>query len=438
MGSGTGRLRDRAAALAAASAFLAVLVPAVALAANPGFPGADPNESVRIHTPDDPDFDRCEAHPAGEGTRTCTNVFGQEFERFGFAPEGTRLTAPYLNDGCLTIATCADPHTKRLMQQNAAAGIPLVGQNGQVSGVSADRAWKYSTGDPSVEIAILDTGIRWNRGALRTKVALNEDELPTPQDSGGNDCSSDDCDGDGAFNVDDYADDPRVDPADGNDEADGSLDASDLIAVFSDGSDDDGNGFDDDIAGWDFFDDDNDPYDASSYSAASNHGSGRAEEAGARTNDGDGGTGVCPECQIVPMRIWDTFVADANNFGLAVAYAADNDIEVVEGATGGLFNSRFTRDAFRYAYEHGTFMAIVSSDLNTANHNIPTLYDEALQVQGTVADQQGLGTDAPAPLNDLLNGLGVQTNLPVTTWFRNSGTTQYGGHAHIVMPAVSG
>ena len=30
------------------------------------------------------------------------------------------------------------------------------------------------------------------------------------------------------------------------------------------------------------------------------------------------------------------------------------------------------------------------------------------------------------------------TNAPIETWFRNSGTTQYGGHAHIVMPAVTG
>ena len=45
--------------------------------------------------------------------------------------------------------------------QNTAAGRnPL----GQVPGVSADRAWKYSTGDPSVQVAILDTGIRWDNG----------------------------------------------------------------------------------------------------------------------------------------------------------------------------------------------------------------------------------------------------------------------------------
>jgi hypothetical protein len=169
------------------------------------------------------------------------------------------------------------------MAQNTAAGRnPL----GQVSGVSADRAWKYSTGAASVQVAILDTGIRWDKGSLRKKVGLHRQELPLPQ-NGASTCAQYDCNSDGAFNVDDYASDPRVSPATGHDDepaADGHLDPSDLIVAFSDGSDDDGNGYVDDIAGWDFFDDDNNPYDASSYSSASNHGSGRAEEAGQQTN----------------------------------------------------------------------------------------------------------------------------------------------------------
>jgi uncharacterized repeat protein (TIGR01451 family) len=142
----------------------------------------------------------------------------------------------------------------------------------------------------------------------------------------------------------------------------------------------------------------------------------------------------------VPMRVWDTFVVDTNNFAQAVLYAADNDIEVVEGAIGGLFNSRFARSAFDYAYRHGTFLAIVSSDLNTADHNIPTLYDEAFQVQGTVADSHGLGMNCPQQCIDFFNTFGIPagTNIPIGTWFRNSGTTQYGGHAHIVMPGPTG
>jgi hypothetical protein len=416
--------------LAIAALAVALLLPTGALA----FPGTNPDESVRINTPNDPEFDQCESDDE-DGTQECTNVFDEEFERFGFAPDGSQITALY-------DVTAAPP---RQVAQNTAAGRnPL----GQVSGVSADRAWKYfgeldsdgPSGDPNVEVAILDTGIRWDRAELRKKVALNEGELPEPQTAGGAPCGSDDCNGDGAFDVDDFADDPRVSETDGHPEGDGFLDASDLIAAFSGDGDNDSNGYADDVAGWDFFDDDNDPYDASSYSSAGNHGSGRAAEAGAETDNAEGGTGVCPACQIVPLRVWDTFVVDSNNFAQGVLYAADNGIEVVEGAVGGLTNTSFAREAFAYAYEHGTIPVMVSSDLNTANHNYPTNYAEAMMVQGTVADVHGLGENPPQEFIDFFNALGVPlaTNAPIGTWFRNSGTTQYGGHAHVVMPAVTG
>jgi Subtilase family len=420
---------------AAAAALIALVVPGAALGA---FPGTDPNESVRANAPNDPDFDRCE--PDNAGGQQCSNVFGEEYPRFGFAPASTQNTATYHNPGA--------PHTQRLMAQNTAAGRTALGQ---VSGVSADRAWKYSVGDPEVQVAILDTGIAWDRSSLRRRIHLNRGELPVPNHALANPVSdatavpacsqftgSYDANGDGAFNVLDYVCDSRVNIAGGPHGDPQLLDAEDLIAAFSDSTDADSNGYVDDIAGWDFFDDDNDPYDASSYSSANFHGSGRASDAAEEGNDGQGSIGLCPGCQIMPMRVWDSFVVDTNNYGQAVAYAADNGAEVVEGAVGGLFNSSFDRQAFRYAYSKGTLPVLVSSDLNTADHNFPTDYDQAMMVQGTVADVNGLGEDAPTELQQFLNALQVPTNAPVGTWFRNSGTTQYGGHAHIVMPATTG
>ncbi|HEX2085630.1 MAG TPA: S8 family serine peptidase, partial [Solirubrobacteraceae bacterium] len=427
------------------AALLAIALSGAAVAANPDFPGTNPDESVRVNTPDDPDFDRCEPHAPGEGTQTCTVVFDQEFERFGFAPKATENTATYKNP--------ADPHVARLVQQNTLAGRnPL----GQVSGVSADRAWKFSIGLPSVQVGIVDTGIEWDNRELRTKAWLNPGELPTPLHdrttalSDDSDCatyaSADDANGDGAFDVVDFVCDSRVEvDAPGRAGVPDALDAQDLIADpdFSDGVDDDGNGYVDDISGWDFFDDDNDPFDASSYSTADGHGTGRAREAAAQTNNGTGGTAVCPRCQHVPLRAWDSFVLDTNNFGQAVTYAADNAIEVIEGAVGGLYNTRFNRDAFEYAYGKGVFFAIVSSDANTAAHNYPTVYNESLMVAGVVSDQHGLGSpeDYPQQAIAFFNRFGipiVPANAPIATWFRNSGLTQYGGHAGIVMPAVSG
>ena len=51
--------------------------------------------------------------------------------------------------------------------------------------------------------------------------------------------------------------DARVTDNNGN----GVVDPEDLIKSFSDGKDDDGNGYVDDISGWGFFHDDNDPMD---------------------------------------------------------------------------------------------------------------------------------------------------------------------------------
>jgi hypothetical protein len=411
---------------------LGLAVPAHA--ADHGWPGSDPNESVRIHTPDDPQFD-C-AEPDDQDGGTCTNVFDEQTQRLGFAPQSTQNTATYLND--------SSPATQQIEQQNVDAGR---NRTGQASGVSADRAWKYTPGDPRVQVAILDTGIRWEDRGLVDRVALNRGELPLPEHADGSTCASYDCNGDGAFNVEDYAQDPRVQKTAGDDPADSILDPSDLIATFSNGSDDDHNGYVDDIAGWDFFNDDNDPFDQSSYSSANNHGSGRAEDAAEEGNDGAGGIGVCPHCQILPLRVWDTFVVDTNNWAEGLTYAADNGAKVAEGAVGGLFNSRFARAAFAYAYGKGTLPVLVSSDLNTADHNFPTDYDQSLFVAGTVADTEGAGEELPdcgggasfcQSLEHTLQALGFDTNVPVGTWFRNSGTTQYGGHAQIVMPAVTG
>ena len=130
-----------------------------------------------------------------------------------------------------------------------------------------------------------------SRPGLRDRVHLNTAELPLPEGANGRTDTSAplkgyDLNRNGVVDVDDYASDPRVKakmPA-----GEQKPTAEDLIHAFSDGTDADHNGFVDDIAGWDFFDDDNDPYDASSYFAAENHGTGRAENAVEQGNDSSG------------------------------------------------------------------------------------------------------------------------------------------------------
>ena len=91
-------------------------------------------------------------------------------------------------------------------------------------------AWMVTTGRPDVEIAVLDSGIRWeDRGTMndvRFKVHLNKGELPVPNHAAptplvpGTDCSTYknqyDANGDGVFNLRDYACDSRIPAATSN------------------------------------------------------------------------------------------------------------------------------------------------------------------------------------------------------------------------------
>ena len=391
------------------------------------FPGPPTDTDPRANTPNDPDFDKAEPDdpdcPSASGCDGCPSgcsVFDEQHRLFGFAPSQTRSSAIYRDPG----------------------NPSRVGQP-QISGVSADLAWKLSIGEQTTGIAICDTGVRWEREELRRRIRLNTGELPVPcgptAGQKGRPLAEYDCDGDGIFTPDDYGapsvTDPmlRVQPNEGPHGDPTRLDGEDVIVHFSDGVDDDHNGFVDDIAGWDFFDDDNNPFDASSYSSAGNHGSGRASDALAEGNNGLSGIGLCPQCRLVPVRIWDTFVPDPNNFALCMLYAADNGIQVVEAAIGAVTTTEFAQTATQYAYEHGVALMEVSSDLNTADHNSPTNFNNTIFVKGTVADAEGASMDVNRPPFPQ-----VALTSPVGTWFRDSNLTQYGGHAHIDMKGVTG
>ncbi len=406
----------------AATAALLLLAAPAAHAANPNFD--NPTGDPRADAPDDPSFDRCESDDASGDFVAGRPVWEEQFELFGFAPETTANTAIYL-----------DPND------------PLFGQ-AQISGVRADTAWQQGRGRADVAIAILDTGMRWDRSELRRKVRLNCAELPAPRPGGvavpgsSPGCRepglSYDLTGDFGIDTQDWAGDPSVNPSSSGRGMAGLVDGLDLINAFSNGVDEEGNGYTDDIAGWDYFDGDNNADDVSSYSSAGNHGAGRASDAARQTNEDAGGASVCPYCQVVPLRVWDTFVPDGNNFAQAIAYAADNGIEVTEAAVGVLTNARFSREAHQYAYERGVALMSVSSDLNTANHNYPTNYNHTIFVSGIVADVEGLGEDTSGDTGDFFPPVPIATQVPVETWFRDSGLTQYGGHHHINMMGDTG
>ncbi len=273
------------------------------------------------------------------------------------------------------------------------------------SGMSIDKAWTYTIGRADVRIAVLDSGIHWENKDLVNKVALNQGELKgekRPKLADGGVCGGQgplagyDCNADGVFNIADYANDPRISPdvpgekcfTDENrtklgpDRKKGDanrnciLDPGDLIELFSDGVDDDANGYKDDIAGWDFFKDDNDPYDDTRYG----HGTGEARDSSAEGNNGVDEVGVCPLCTFVPVRVGDSFITDVDDFAQATVYATDLGVKVIQEALGTINQTPFSKAAIDYAYKKGAIVVASMADENSRHHNMPAVANHTLTV----------------------------------------------------------
>jgi hypothetical protein len=409
-------------------------LPATAVSPNPSFPGTPTDDPRDGHLPADPDYASHEGPkaPTGCPIGLPPNIYDEQFGWFSFPALG---------------ASCPP------------------GDNYEPSGVSIDKAWQLTLGRPDVVIAQIDTGIRWESSDLRRQVHLNWGELPPPEVANG----SSPCDGldlsgypvrgpappcylngETFFNVDSYKADPRVvdftepgwtesaTPAQDSDG--GKINAADLIHSFTGwcklqgawvqnsacvNIDSDGNGYAHDVAGWDFLDNDNDPFDLNSYSSANNHGTGRASDAVDQGNNGSGGIGSCPACTYLPLRLHSFFITDDNGVGAATLYATDNGASVIEMAFAAVNNTPFSRAAVAYAVSHGAVPVSITQDLNTADHLYPESYPDVLTIAGAVPDSMGLGQ----------NGSGV----PPSTYYRNSNLTAPGDHLDVMMEgAVTG
>ena len=333
------------------------------------------------------------------------------YSRYLFLPVTTPLTLPN------------DFGSDNWKLTSAQTGEPAIDSNPQelfgVKGASVDRAWQVTTGRPDVLIAVLDSGIQWQDQLpdLVNKFYLNRGELPPPEGST-NISDPWDRNGDGIFNIRDYladdthAQDSRVADQNGN----GMIDPEDLIFIFSDGTDADHNGYVDDIAGWDFFEDDNDPLDEVRYG----HGTGEAEDSSAEANNATEDVGTCPSCMVMPVRVGDSFVAEVNNFAQGVLFATDSGARVIQEALGSLNNSSFAQAAIDYAYRRGVVVVASAADEESNHHNYPANYNHTLEVNSVTK----------------FNDLAGQQQTPHSYLYLN-GCTNYGGHIAVSVPSSS-
>ncbi len=347
-------------------------------------------------------------------------------------PEGTALLPPHLDcarwryDGVSAgplpqeWKSKDDRFTSQRDPGSARSPHRLCGQ----LGAAVDLAWGVETGSPDTVIAVLDSGIEWRdpkaAGELAPTAYLNRGELPVPRDDEpskplrpsqiATSVDGYDLNGDGRFSIDDYANDQRVIDRNGNE----MLDPEDLILTpaFNDGVDSDGNGYVDDISGWDLLHDDNNPLDDVEYG----HGTGEARDSTAAHN-GEGAFGMCPGCSHLPVRVSDSFMAEGGRFAAGVLFALDSGASVVQEALGGVTNPPQAQQAIDAAYNSGVPVVASMADEQSQHANLPVALNHTIPVNSVTEAMSFLGDIGPLATGKrdtlALNGC---TNFGAIAW----------------------
>jgi subtilisin family serine protease len=212
--------------------------------------------------------------------------------------------------------------------------------------IDAPEAWGTTTGSSSVVVAVVDSGVDWHHPDLAANIWTNPGES---------------CPG-----------------------------------CATDGVDNDGNGYVDDVRGWDFVNDDNDPSDDNG------HGTHVAGTIGASGSNGVGVTGVNWNVQIMPLK----FIA-ANGEGTAddavraILYATRMGAVVSNNSWGGEEFSQALEDSIADADAHGSLFVAAAG--NSARNT------------DTTPDYPS-GFDVPNVLT-----IGATDQSDVRAWFSNYG-----------------
>ncbi len=190
---------------------------------------------------------------------------------------------------------------------------------------------------------------------------------------------------------------------------------------IANGKDDDGNGYVDDLIGWNFADDDGNPWDLSG------HGTFVAGIIGAHTGNGEGIAGVSPQARIMPLRVLNFLGAGhAVRVAEAIYYAVDNGARIINLSLGSAGASAAETRALRYANARGVLVvAAAGNEGRDITGFGPAAADGVLTVAATDPrdlragySNWGAQVDLAAPGTDILSLRARRTDFIVTTLTR--------------------
>jgi subtilisin family serine protease len=256
-------------------------------------------------------------------------------------------------------------------------GMHNTGQTGGTpdADIDAPEAWEITTGN-NVVLGVIDTGVDWSHADLANNIWSN------PGETAGN------------------------------------------------GLDDDGNGYIDDVRGWDFVNNDNDPMDDNGHGT---HVSGTIAASG---NNGIGVVGVSWSAKIMPLKFLDYSGGGyTSNAVLAVEYATMMGARFTNNSWGGGGYSSALYDAIAAAGSAGMlFVAAAgnSGENNDITPHYPSSYDLDNIISVAATDHNdnlaGFSCYGAVSVDLAAPGVDIYSCLPGGTYGYNSGTSMSTPH----------
>jgi serine protease len=251
--------------------------------------------------------------------------------------------------------------------------------------IGAPDNWADTTGSAAVIVAHIDSGVDYTHPDLYKNVWLNMAEVPPAVRPGLLDV---DRDGKISFwDLNHVQNSGRLGAADVN--GNGYFDAGDALAPYEgdgaggwadgvNGKNHPGDKYVDDLIGWDFANNDNNPYDFDG------HGTHTAGVIGAIGNNGVGVTGVAWKVRLMALKVFrdDGRGAKDTDIAEAVRYAADNGARVSNNSYGGPGGRRGDTlyRAIHYAADKGHLFVAAAGNQSrnndrSARRSYPASYD---------------------------------------------------------------
>jgi subtilisin family serine protease len=253
--------------------------------------------------------------------------------------------------------------------------------------IRAPEAWQITAGDPNILIAVIDTGADFKHPDLQTGIWINPAE-----DINHN----------------------------------GIVETSDMNNL-----DDDGNGFVDDVCGWDFTDApsfpdggdyrerDNDPTDENG------HGTAVAGIIAATANNHLGIAGLAYGCRAMTLRAGTSQgLLEEDDVASAIVYAVMNGARVINMSFGDVVVSPMLRDVIRYAYNRGAVLVASAGNSATDAPHYPSGFAETISAGATNKNDQLAGfSNYGATIDVVAPGLEIWTTTLGGTYGLFSGTS---------------